>query len=82
MGSQALASPEFRIAFPMAQDPAADAWLRAETERVLLRLLDTLGRERLRASHFTETCREDKLPLQTVPTFLARERPERLKSAL
>lgn len=33
----------------MAQDPAADAWLRAETERVLLRLVDTLGRERLRA---------------------------------
>lgn len=49
MGSQALASPEFRIAFPMAQDPASDDWLRAQTERVLRRLLDTLGREKLRA---------------------------------
>ncbi len=48
MGSEALATPEFDLAFRFARDPDADDWLRAQTRRLLEALLTSFGRARLR----------------------------------
>ncbi|MFN0150779.1 MAG: hypothetical protein ACKVU1_08735 [bacterium] len=49
MGSAALATPEFELAFRFAREPDADEWLRDETRRVLEALLSSFGRARVRA---------------------------------